>query len=49
MSKRGFGGQLWCVVGSFNAVKYSSERRGSAGIILQPKVVVFKNSLLIVN
>lgn len=28
MSKNGFGGQLWCVVGDFNEVKRSSERRG---------------------
>lgn len=28
MSKRGFGEGLWCVVGDFNVVRSSSERRG---------------------
>lgn len=28
MSKKGFGGRAWCVVGDFNAVKMGSERRG---------------------
>jgi hypothetical protein len=28
MSKRGFGGGRWCIVGDFNSVRDSSERRG---------------------
>ncbi|MCH82126.1 hypothetical protein A2U01_0002923, partial [Trifolium medium] len=28
MSKRGFGGDLWCVVGDFNAIRELNERRG---------------------
>jgi hypothetical protein len=28
MSKRGFGGGVWCVVGDFNAMRRSEERRG---------------------
>lgn len=28
ISKTGFGGDLWCMVGDFNAVKCRSERRG---------------------
>jgi hypothetical protein len=28
MSKGGFGGESWCVVGDFNAVRDASERRG---------------------
>ncbi|KAK2413305.1 hypothetical protein QL285_036031 [Trifolium repens] len=28
MSKRGFGGDLWCVVGDFNSVRVVEERRG---------------------
>lgn len=30
MSKRGFGGQAWCIVGDFNAVQNRSERRGAS-------------------
>lgn len=30
MSKRGFGGRLWCIVGDFNAVKSSAEKRGNS-------------------
>jgi hypothetical protein len=29
MSKRGFGGAFWCVVGDFNSVRGTGERRGS--------------------
>jgi hypothetical protein len=28
MSRRGFGGCCWCIVGEFNSVRESSERRG---------------------
>jgi endonuclease/exonuclease/phosphatase family metal-dependent hydrolase len=28
MSKSGFGGRMWCIVGDFNAVRSSDERRG---------------------
>lgn len=28
MSKRGFGGEAWCVAGDFNAVSHRSERKG---------------------
>jgi hypothetical protein len=28
MSRRGFGGCLWCIVGDFNSVREASERRG---------------------
>lgn len=30
MSKRGFDGVLWCLVGDFNAIKNRSERRGTS-------------------
>jgi hypothetical protein len=29
MSKRGFGGERWCIVGDFNSVRDRGERRGS--------------------
>jgi hypothetical protein len=28
MSKRGFGGDVWCVVGDFNSIREPEDRRG---------------------
>ncbi|KAK2449806.1 hypothetical protein QL285_008962 [Trifolium repens] len=33
MSKRGFGGDLWCILGDFNSVRDSSERRGVNSLV----------------
>ncbi|WJX28141.1 hypothetical protein P8452_16895 [Trifolium repens] len=48
MSKRGFGGDLWCVLGDFNSVRSCDERRG-VGIIgsggLSPEMVEFNSFL----
>jgi exonuclease III len=35
MSKRGFGGGAWCVIGDFNAVLHTEERRGVNNSTLQ--------------
>ncbi|WJX43736.1 hypothetical protein P8452_30798 [Trifolium repens] len=35
MSKRGFGGENWCVVGDFNAIRERGERRSSRSMELQ--------------
>jgi hypothetical protein len=34
MSKRGFGGDLWCVVGDFNSVRTREEKRGLGAVTL---------------
>lgn len=32
MSKRGFGGDVWCMLGDFNVVCYPSKTRGIGGV-----------------
>jgi hypothetical protein len=45
MSKRGFGGGAWCVIGDFNAVLNREERRGVSNASVQspsPEIVEFE-------